>query len=270
MKVAGKGQDPAVTDLPLAALHPSLFQRLLSEFLIFLELPPSSPSGCLSFPACPAQSSVFSQAFLGHPSDHWGRWQWHPRVCCACGKAVSEGLRCGALGILPSLSPSLPSPPPQEEARALRLLPTEFQPRGGALRPAAPGGEPCLGRWRAKPAQPQGGTRGGRAGPVPTPGLPVPSKRWLPPREGPGQSSLNPPAARGPAGAPRRRVWGAHLQSLPSVLLSSALCRCGYWSASFLRAACAHTMKAFMGRLTCGLLLLAPLTRTGMGTSVQS
>ena len=83
-------------------------------------------------------------------------------------------------------------------------------------------------------------------------------------------SSPNPPAGRGPAGAARRRVGGAHLQSLPSVLLSSALCKCGYWSASFLRAACAHTMKAFMGRLTCGLLLLAPLTRTGMGTSVQS
>lgn len=28
-----------------------------------------------------------------------------------------------------------------------------------------------------------------------------------------------------------------YLQSLPRVLLSSALCKCGYWSASFLRAA---------------------------------
>ena len=45
----------------------------------------------------------------------------------------------------------------------------------------------------------------------------------------------------------------AHLHSLPSVLLSSALCRCGYWSASFLRAAWAHTMKAFMGRLMWSL-----------------
>lgn len=61
-----------------------------------------------------------------------------------------------------------------------------------------------------------------------------------------------------------------HLQSLPRVLLSSALCRCGYWSASFLRAAWAHTMKAFMGLFTWGLFLLDPFTRTGMGTRVQS
>lgn len=69
MKVVGTRQDPAVTDLPLAVLHPSLFQRLLSEFLIFLELSPNSPSGCLSFPASPARPSVLSQAFLGHPPD---------------------------------------------------------------------------------------------------------------------------------------------------------------------------------------------------------
>lgn len=62
----------------------------------------------------------------------------------------------------------------------------------------------------------------------------------------------------------------SYLQSFPKVLLSSALWRCGYWSANFLRAACAHTMKAFMGLLTWGLLLLLPLTRTGMGTRVQS
>lgn len=61
-----------------------------------------------------------------------------------------------------------------------------------------------------------------------------------------------------------------HLQSLPRVLLSSALCRCGYWSASFLRAACAHTMNAFMGLFTWGLFLLDPFTRTGIGTKVQS
>lgn len=42
----------------------------------------------------------------------------------------------------------------------------------------------------------------------------------------------------------------AHRQSLPRVLLSSALCKWGYWSASFLRAACAQTMKAFIGLLT--------------------
>lgn len=176
MKAVGAGRDPAVTDLPLAVLHPSLFQRLLSEFLIFLELPPSSPSGCLSFPASPARPPVLSQLkqgdledggqveskFLRHPPDHWGWWRWHPmRVCCAGGKAVGEGLGSGALGILPSLSPS----PPQQEAQALRLPPTEFQPRGGALRSAAPGGEPCLGRWTSKPVQPQGGTRGGKGGP---------------------------------------------------------------------------------------------------------
>lgn len=39
-------------------------------------------------------------------------------------------------------------------------------------------------------------------------------------------------------------------QSFPSVFDSSALCKCGCWSASFLRAACAHTMNAFMGRFT--------------------
>lgn len=62
----------------------------------------------------------------------------------------------------------------------------------------------------------------------------------------------------------------AYLHNFPNVLLSSALCRWGYWSASFRRAACAHTMKAFMGLFTCGLLLLPEFTRTGMGTSVQS
>lgn len=42
-KVAGTGQDPAVRDLSLAVLHPSIFQRLLSEFLVFLKLPPLPP-----------------------------------------------------------------------------------------------------------------------------------------------------------------------------------------------------------------------------------
>ena len=46
-----------------------------------------------------------------------------------------------------------------------------------------------------------------------------------------------------------------HLHSFPSVLLSSALCSCGYWSASFRLAAWAHTIKAFIGRLTCILRL---------------
>lgn len=85
-------------------------------------------------------------------------------------------------------------------------------------------------------------------------------------------------SVRGPAGlrgaergcAARDARPGTHRQSLPRVLLSSALCRCGYWSASFLRAACAHTMKAFIGRLTCGLALSDPLPRTGMGTRLQS
>lgn len=71
---------------------------------------------------------------------------------------------------------------------------------------------------------------------------------------------------------PRPQGAGTHRHSLPSVLLSSALCRCGYWSASLRRAACAHTMKAFMGRFTCGLALSAPPPppRTGMGTRLQS
>lgn len=47
--------------------------------------------------------------------------------------------------------------------------------------------------------------------------------------------------------------------SLPKVLLSSALCRWGYWSAIFLRAACAHTIKAFIGRFTWGLFF-SPLS----------
>lgn len=97
--------------------------------------------------------------------------------CAGPAEDVSKGLWCGPLRILPPPSPL----PPQEEAQALRLPPTEFQPRGGALLPAAPGGEPCLGHWSSKAAQPQGGTCGGRAGPSPTPGLPVPSERWLPP-----------------------------------------------------------------------------------------
>lgn len=63
-----------------------------------------------------------------------------------------------------------------------------------------------------------------------------------------------------------------HRHSLPRVLLSSALWRCGYWSASLRRAACAHTMKAFMGRFTCGLALSVPPPppRTGIGTRLQS
>ncbi len=46
-----------------------------------------------------------------------------------------------------------------------------------------------------------------------------------------------------------------YLQSLPRVLLSSALWRCGYWSASFLRAACAHTINAFHRSLHVRLVL---------------
>lgn len=63
-----------------------------------------------------------------------------------------------------------------------------------------------------------------------------------------------------------------HRHSLPRVLLSSALWRCGYWSASLRRAACAHTMKAFMGRFTWGLALSVPPPppRTGIGTRLQS
>lgn len=61
-----------------------------------------------------------------------------------------------------------------------------------------------------------------------------------------------------------------YLHNFPSVLLSSALCRCGYWSASFLRAAWAQTINAFIGRFICGFLFspLGPLV--GMGTKLQS
>lgn len=41
---------------------------------------------------------------------------------------------------------------------------------------------------------------------------------------------------------------------LPSILLSSALCRSGFCCASLLRSSFAHTMKAFMGRRMRGSL----------------
>ena len=44
-----------------------------------------------------------------------------------------------------------------------------------------------------------------------------------------------------------------YLHNFPRVLLNSALCRLGYWSPNRRLAAWAHTMKAFMGRLTCVL-----------------
>lgn len=64
--------------------------------------------------------------------------------------------------------------------------------------------------------------------------------------------------------------YRSYLHSFPSVLLSSALCRCGYWSANFLRAAWAQTMKAFIGLLICGFRFSLPLVRDGIGTRVQS
>ena len=64
-------------------------------------------------------------------------------------------------------------------------------------------------------------------------------------------------------------MW-TYLQSFPSVLLSSALCRWGYWSASLRRAAWAHTMNAFIGRLMCGLRLSPPAVRVGIGIRLQS
>ena len=39
---------------------------------------------------------------------------------------------------------------------------------------------------------------------------------------------------------------------LPSILLSSALCRSGFWTARRFRSSLAHTMKAFMGLLMRG------------------
>ena len=188
-----------------------------------------------------------------------------------CGNGVSARLWCGCLHqpSLPSTFTLVHSSEAQAPAPATGRIPTAR----GRLPARCPG-------WGAgpRPGEIGGGSatpRGywGKGGPDPSAGRPVPSRRRrLPQEKGPCRERLAPfhPRVEGLAGAPRRRVGGAHLQSLPSVLLSSALCRCGYWSASFLRAACAHTMKAFMGRLTCGLLLLAPLTRTGMGTRVQS
>lgn len=66
-------------------------------------------------------------------------------------------------------------------------------------------------------------------------------------------------------------IYVTDLQSLPSVLLSSALCSWGCWSASFRRAACAHTMNAFIGRLMCARRLSpADNPRTGIGIADQS
>lgn len=65
-----------------------------------------------------------------------------------------------------------------------------------------------------------------------------------------------------------------YFQSLPRVLESSALCRFLWWSESLRRAACAHTMKAFIGRLICRRFFCAAsdgrrMAATG-GTSAQS
>lgn len=38
----------------------------------------------------------------------------------------------------------------------------------------------------------------------------------------------------------------------------------------FFKFTCAYTMKAFMGRLTCGFVLWLPLTRSGKGSTLQS
>lgn len=45
-----------------------------------------------------------------------------------------------------------------------------------------------------------------------------------------------------------------YFQSFPSDLLSSEFCRCGYCLDMTRRAACAHTMNAFIGRLMCSFL----------------
>ena len=45
----------------------------------------------------------------------------------------------------------------------------------------------------------------------------------------------------------------SYLHNFPRVLLNSALCKLGYWSPKRLLAAWAHTMNAFIGRLTCVL-----------------
>lgn len=50
-------------------------------------------------------------------------------------------------------------------------------------------------------------------------------------------------------------ILETHRQSLPSVLDSSALWSCGYWSASILLAAWAHTINAFIGLFTWAALL---------------
>lgn len=64
-------------------------------------------------------------------------------------------------------------------------------------------------------------------------------------------------------------MW-SHLQSFPRVLLSSALCSCGYWFPSFFLAAWAHTMKAFMGLLMWGFLFPFGPVLDGIATTDQS
>lgn len=75
------------------------------------------------------------------------------------------------------------------------------------------------------------------------------------------------------AGFALEMVRGTDLHKRPRVLLSSALCSCGYWSASWRRASCAHTMNAFIGRLTCvsrfsGLDLEAPVNNHNESFSI--
>lgn len=64
--------------------------------------------------------------------------------------------------------------------------------------------------------------------------------------------------------------YTTHLHNFPSDLLSSALCKCGYWSASFRLAACAHTMKAFIGLFTWSFCLIEELCLVVVVTNVQS
>lgn len=58
------------------------------------------------------------------------------------------------------------------------------------------------------------------------------------------------------------KLWKS-LFSLPNILLSSALWRSGFWTASRLRSSLAHTMNAFMGRLIRGSGTLSTGVRCG-------
>jgi hypothetical protein len=186
-------RDAGTGDLAAAGsahLHP-LFSKTLVRIPSFPSTFPTSPSLCLSFPAPPARPSILSQAFFS--------------------LEYMQGVSKASL------------PPPSAACHS-----QDSNQEGAPFSPQPRIGWPGLCRGWSSEFQsgqrvpPHKATCGRCEGLVPTPGLP---RRWLSLGEGPapgwvwGGSLAHKDPKLGP---------GAHLQSLPSVLLSSALCRCGY------------------------------------------